>query len=275
ESWRQNLLDTSRRNRLISYRAGRGGGIDFAHPDAATLWQRLVVAGGRLEFRWERGILGLPAQPIHPQLLGQDPATDGAHEVTLREEFPRLCLQGARLRETDLLPALPDRRLDARLGRLALAAREALTELGVNVLYAAFGFLRWFESDDSTEEVLSPLVLVPVRLERESVGSPWRLRLEGGEVRRNDTLAELLRSQFRVTLPNLGEGQPDPDDEAGWLAGYVPAVRERVAQFPRWGVLDRVALGVFNFQKLAMWADLGQNAARIAAHPLCRAIAGD
>src|SRR4051812_40926970 len=99
ESWRQNLLDTSRRNRLISYRAGRGGGIDFAHPDAATLWQRLVVADGRLEFRWKRDILGLPAELIDPELLAEDPATDGAQEYTLDEEFTRLCLQGERLRE--------------------------------------------------------------------------------------------------------------------------------------------------------------------------------
>ena len=39
--------------------------------------------------------------------------------------------------------------------------------------------------------------------------------------------------------------------------------------------MDRVILGTFNFQKLAMWQDLGDNRDRIAAHDLCRAIAGD
>ena len=49
----------------------------------------------------------------------------------------------------------------------------------------------------------------------------------------------------------------------------------RVKHVPRWEVVESAALGVFNFQKLAMWEDLGRNAERVKAHPLCRAIAGD
>src|SRR5438552_12980212 len=30
DGWRQQLLDTSRRNRLVSFRSGRGGGVDLA-----------------------------------------------------------------------------------------------------------------------------------------------------------------------------------------------------------------------------------------------------
>src|SRR5207237_806371 len=52
-------------------------------------------------------------------------------------------------------------------------------------------------------------------------------------------------------------------------------VQQCVRDLPRWEVLDEVALGMFSFQKLAMWEDLGRNRDRIAGHDLCRAIAGD
>jgi very-short-patch-repair endonuclease len=276
ETWRQLLLDTSKRNRLVSFKAGRGGGLEIVHQAAADLWQKLVVAEARFEFPWKRDLLGLPAEVIDNEQLAVDPPTDDTPPLPpIAQEFTALALKSHRLRPDHLLSDQSDKQLNTRLGRLALAAREAQAEQGVNVLYLAFGFLKWYESEDSTEEVRSPLLLVPVRLRREGVEAPWRLGPEEDEIRRNDTLAELLRVQFRVTLPEPGERQPDPDDEAAWLANYLPKVRESVADFRRWEVQERVGLGVFNFQKLAMWDDLGRNAERIAAHPLCRAIAGD
>jgi very-short-patch-repair endonuclease len=274
DGWRQLLLDTSKRNRLVSFRSGRGGGLDLVSPPAAALWDRLL-AGGKFTFPWKRDLLGLPAEVIDADRLAEDPPTDADPHPPLAQDFTALCLRSDRLRPDHLLADVSDKLLNTRLGRLELAAREAHAEQGLNVLYLAFGFLRWFEADDSGEEVRSPLLLVPVRLHRESVDAEWKLLPEEDETRGNDTLAELMRGQFRLTLPAPGAGQPDPEDEAGWLATHLPAVREAVKAYPRWAVEDRAALGVFNFQKLAMWDDLGRNAERIAAHDLCRAVAGD
>ena len=45
-------------------------------------------------------------------------------------------------------------------------------EQGVNILYLAFGLLKWFEDDKSDTERFAPLVLLPVRLERSSAADP-------------------------------------------------------------------------------------------------------
>ena len=60
-----------------------------------------------------------------------------------------------------------------RLNRMSLNARTALSEQGVNVLFVAFGFLKWFEAEHSDEPRLSPLLLVPVCLERIGATAPW------------------------------------------------------------------------------------------------------
>ena len=33
EEWRSQLLNTSKRNKLISFKAGRSGGVNLFHPD--------------------------------------------------------------------------------------------------------------------------------------------------------------------------------------------------------------------------------------------------
>jgi hypothetical protein len=43
EAWRAQLLDTSKRNRLINFKAGRTGGLALVHPDPGDLWHRLVA----------------------------------------------------------------------------------------------------------------------------------------------------------------------------------------------------------------------------------------
>src|SRR5262249_14656151 len=89
----------------------------------------------------------------------------------------------------------------------------------------------------------------------------------------NHSLAQLLLEDFKLHLPRIEE-RAHPD-EKGWRTDYLGEVQKCVRDLPRWEVLDEVALGMFSFQKLAMWEGLGQNRDRLAHHDLCRAIAGD
>jgi hypothetical protein len=329
ENWRIQLLDTSKRNRLINFKTGRAGGIRFVHPDTQQLWNRLTTPSSPLLFAWKRDLidlteewqestddtLGMPpaslpktsgptlnaesgtipagnvplALPYFPDLiefptepLGQaEESSDGPGvpppDLTRSlspGEILALCLDSPRLKPEHLLTELPDKRLAARLSRLALSARESLTEQGVTTLYVAFGFLRWFESPDSQEEILSPLLLVPVRLERQSVESPWQLHADDEEILPNHTLAQRLASDFKVRFPITEDETIDTDDLA-WRTDYYAAVERCVQHHPGWEVRNEAAIGTFSFQKLAMWEDLGRNQDRIKAHELCRAIAGD
>jgi very-short-patch-repair endonuclease len=276
--WRKALLDTTKRNRLIKFVAGRIGGVSLVRPTATDLWHRLVRDGEQLTFVWKRELLGLPQEVLDAETLSADfdptRGTADVDEEAVRKELLELCLKSQRLKATDLLSDLNDRQLAARLLRLKRTSDEAQTDHGVTTLFAAFGFLKWYESSDSQEEIRSPLLLVPVKLARETVESPFTLAAEEDDILPNHCLAELLRTQFRIALPAGDEHWLDPEDPE-CFAKYLAAVTERVKHVPRWEVCADSALGVFNFQKLAMWEDLGRNAERVKAHPLCRAVAGD
>ncbi len=276
--WRKSLLDTTKRNRLIKFADGRVGGVSFVRPSGPDLWQRLVRDGERLTFVWKRDVLGLPQQVLDAETLSSDfdPATGDTQsdQEAMRRELLEQCLRSQRLKTADLLTDQTDRQLAARLLGLKRRSDEAHTDHGVTTLFAAFGFLRWDESADSEEEVRSPLLLVPVKLDRETVESPFTLAAEEDDILPNHCLAELLQTQFRIKLPSASEYTPDPEDPE-CLAKYFALVADRVKHVPRWEVVPDAALGVFNFQKLAMWEDLGRNADRVKAHAVCRAIAGD
>jgi very-short-patch-repair endonuclease len=274
EAWRTQLLDLTKRNRLINFKSGRTGGVALVHPDPSDLWHGLIGSAAGLTFAWKRDLIELPPDPedVASDALTVFDPTEVPEQKTGQDILER-CHHSPRLRDNHLLTELPDRLLAGRLTRLALNSRESLTEQGVTTLYVAFGFLRWFESPDSQVEIRSPLLLVPVRLERDTVASPWKLLAEDVDILPNHTIAQLLAKDFRLKLP-IPDDDADTDDPT-WRTSYFAEVQRCIRDQYRWEVLDEVALGTFSFQKLAMWDDLTRNCDRIATHDLCRAVAGD
>ena len=81
EEWRSRLLDTSRRNRLISLSLGRAGAVKLVHPASDTLWSNLVDEGASVSFPRKLYLVGKAAEAMiedeakeFPSLL--DPGTE-------------------------------------------------------------------------------------------------------------------------------------------------------------------------------------------------------
>ena len=146
------------------------------------------------------------------------------------------CLESRALSSNHLLNDLQDRALGSRLNRMSLNARTSLSEQGVNVLFVAFGFLKWFEAEHSDEPRLSPLLLVPVCLERIGATAPWKLSLYEDEITPNFCLRELMKRDFRLELPEV-----DPlallDDEQA-RERYETAVRDALRNESGWEVMS-------------------------------------
>jgi len=209
------------------------------------------------------------SQDSYPSLFDTDTETKVPDErIDLK-----LCLESPHLRDDHILTELADKQLKSRLGRLALNAKTSISEQGVPTLYVTFGLLKWFESSDSQVEIFSPLLLLPIEMEREDVDSPWDMKLQEEEVQLNHSLVQLMNNEFAIRFPKL----PDDEDSDSptWRMRYFKAIKKAVRHQTSWEILDECTLGIFSFQKIAMWDDLGQNQAQILKHDLCRAIAGD
>ncbi|WP_237225482.1 DUF4011 domain-containing protein [Rubinisphaera sp. JC750] len=183
------------------------------------------------------------------------------------------CKSSSLLQPNDLLVDKSDKVLDRKLRNLDSDARLAMSEQGVHVLYVAFGFLKWYESVDSSDARFSPLMLVPVTLSRDSTSAPWELTEAEDDVVSNLCLQQRLWQDFKLELPKLPE--INELEEEGARKAYLDTVAAAIEKHERWEVVDKCLLGRFAFPKIVMWEDLGAHAESVVEHPLCRAIGGD
>ena len=81
------------------------------------------------------------------------------------------------------------------------------------MLYLVFGILEWYESDDSKQPHLAPLVVLPVTIER--AGGKGKavetvLEYSGEDVETNLSLVEKMRRDFGLEIPLLEEEELRP-----------------------------------------------------------------
>ena len=146
---------------------------------------------------------------------------------------------------------MPADALQKRLLDVWYDARTLEEEQGVNILYLAFGLLRWFEDDKSDVERLAPLVLLPVRLERSSAADRFHLASRSEPPSPNLSLQAKMDEEFGLRIDDFG----DEDDVD--IAAYLAGIAETVSGKARWEVRpDAMVLGFFSFSKFLMYRDL-------------------
>lgn len=146
--------------------------------------------------------------------------------------------------QTLLLPDDMERKLNALIAK----CRTWEQETGINVLHAAFGFLEWTEPN-GTDSAFAPLVLLPVRLEKKKTreGNQFWVNADGDDTETNFVLAEKLRREFGIDLPQF---------QGGSIEEYLREVAEDSPKTIKWKVRRQVAFGVFPSARIAMYLDL-------------------
>lgn len=253
EEWKARLLDLSLRNRLIncSDSAIRNHKIvELAVPEAVIGdFEDLVNADRVITLRQagERAALVRNAGGLFRDEL--DP--------------PRLAPRLSDHREVEA--DLSEDVYDTILRRLRSTARTLAEETGANNLYLALGSLVW---ESKGRRVRSPLVLIPVDLERRSARSPFRLRIDpSGSTVPNYSLVERLRADLGLDLTELSE--PEEDGAGIDLKGLFDVVRRVLAEnrLP-FHVEATTYLGIFQFGTFRLWKDLEESWESIARNPL-------
>ena len=102
--------------------------------------------------------------------------------------------------------------LEKTMKKLHRLAKVSMEENGVNTIYLALGFLRWYETDRSEKPRYAPLVLVPVDIIRRVQDKSFSIRVRDEDTQVNITLLEMLRQSFGIDIQGL---DPIPEDESG------------------------------------------------------------
>ncbi len=240
---RQELLDVSARNRLISTPRGtaRTKRIDIVNERAEDVFRILVRENKAMSFAPGHEDADVEQEGVaHRPLLSQpedgDPSNGGSP---------------ARYTDSRLQTRLSSENLQDRLLEMYYDAQTHEQEQGVSILYLAIGFLKWYDSPASDKPRFAPLLLIPVDLERTSVSSRFKVRFRNDDITTNLSLQSKLNGEFAVALPDV----PDLDDLS--VTGYFDAVQQTIVGQPRWEILrDDLVLWFFSFAKYLMYRDL-------------------
>ena len=252
--WTQKLLDLSLRNRLLNARDNRQI-IPIACPDITALEDRIAA-------NEEMALKALP------ELLSEKDVHDLAmlRNSEVKSDIKKLL--DRELSQKRLWSILPPAELGKRLTYLYRQSRTDLEEGGVNTLFLAIGFLEWKVSERDSRSYLAPILLIPVRMSRKSIVEGIRISRIDEDTVINETLLELLRSQFQLTVPGIS---PLPTDASGVDVGMVMQIfRQTIRDMKGWEVREEAKIGHFSFGKFIMWNDMTNRIGDLKKHPLVR-----
>lgn len=236
---RQELLDMGLRgNTLLSL--GKGAKVlEIVDERSCQVYETLVDKHKAMKF--------LPA----PSELEEDEAPLTLTDLTQHLESSN---GGKRHQDNALQTQLFTRALDTRLLKIHSEALTFVQEQGMDILYMATGFLKWYEDQNSDKARYAPLVLIPVELFRGEAGEAFKLNYTDAELGTNLTLASKLKMDFGIELPVFSEEQEEFE-----LEHYFSEVEKAISREPRWEVArDKIALSFFSFGKFQMYQDLAE-----------------
>lgn len=281
EDLRKRLLDLTKRNKLLNFKhgskSGRKSGSSLRVVDELPdeLFRRLTKDEARLTFKPVPEPEPLTQHPpstentqtLFPaQASPQDSAPNVSQRIGAKEYAAQLGIstsydlpqptdiQNSKHFDKYIQTLHYPEELESVLRRISGNARTALEESGSNMLYLVFGFLEWYESADSSEPLLAPLVTLPVELTRHKpsrvLGGMYEFTIEhtGEDLLTNLSLVERMKRDFALSIPLL----QDNDSPETYFEKFSNILKTQ----PRWRIRRQITLTLLHFGKLLMFLDL-------------------
>jgi superfamily I DNA and/or RNA helicase/very-short-patch-repair endonuclease len=150
--------------------------------------------------------------------------------------------------------------LELRLDTLIETNRLFDAETGTEPLFLAIGFLEWFDSENSDKSLYSPLMLLPIKIDRRKSDKGefhYYLSLRDDEVYMNVSLRERLLRDFGLSLPEI-EFSTEEGTEYLSPTEYLKKVTFLIKDKQDWTVKNWATVSIFSFSKMAMYLELEQ-----------------
>jgi len=240
--WRDDLINLSRRDRVLYYRPTQAASLLIEQPDLSSVVETLL----------ERKPWDFYFPPELPEL---EPGERRPDPFVIQPRKPNeLVTHRSEAKKVENALRTLDRR-----------ATQEMMDKGIWILYLAAGFVHWFDSETEAS-VRSPLVLLPVKLDRANPRDRHHLVLANEDPVVNPALAVKFEADFGISLSSLGDVE-DLD-----IGTYLDAARRQIDR-DGWSVKPEMAIDVFSFHKEVMYKDLKDNEDAICGSVLIKTLA--
>ena len=238
--WESKLLSLTLRNTLLNFRPTRRS-ISILEGDLNLLEDNL--SSGK-----EFSLVPCPTEIESEKRKNKQ----YSYMRSLKDEYRDY--MNSEMKSKRLVTLLDGNDLDYAIKALYYTARTELEENGANTLFAAMGFLKWYESDISKQARYAPILLYPIEMVRKSSAKGYVIRYRDEEVQINTTLLEKLRMELNLEFPGLN---PLPIDDHGIdVKKVLNTMRSAIMDKRGWDVIDVSYIGLFSFNQFVMWNDI-------------------
>ena len=261
DSARKDLLDLTARNRLIHTRRNstRSSRLDVVDELSDQIFRILVTEGKQMTF------LGKPesksAKDNSADGSELEQSSESAGNPNSEEDIDEISFAqpdeeivdgvAERHQDTKLQTNLVSEKLQKKLLRLYYDARTSEDEQGINTLYLALGYLKWFEDEKSDVARQAPLILIPIRLERKSANARFKVKWSEEEITTNLSIQAKIWSEFGIELPDI------PDSLEFKPSEYFSKIQDAISDKKNWEIIPNgMVIWFFSFAKFLMYKDL-------------------
>jgi hypothetical protein len=247
--WKNAMLDLSLRNALINYREQRGAQL-LAPGNQLGQFEDVLIAGQTIALK--------PKDDL-PQAFTE-------RGIKTAEEVPDETLAELLFSHGKLHTGLTSGSYESVLTRLQYRARTYRQETGANNLYVAIGMLSWTFKGQQLE---SPLILVPVKLERPAKSGDFRITLDDtGESTPNFSLLEKLRRELGLELPEIWA--PNADQSGLDIDKTFADLQKALNDAGKGDFLVKRSshMAILQFSKFRLWKDLNEHWEEFAKNPV-------
>jgi len=154
-----------------------------------------------------RADLGLPIWPNQQGLSNLEAAKKHGLNPSYEMPFPTEEDQEKPEGHVDkyIQTLLKPEEMGRKLSGVASYVRSDIEESGVNTLYAAFGFLQWYEAEHSDKACIAPLLLLQLEIEKKQQrgGYVYRVQATGEDPEINLSISERLKKDFGLKIPEF------------------------------------------------------------------------
>lgn len=269
--WKRKLIDLSKRNRLLNFRPTKVTTIRIVDEIPSEIYSTLIIDESQMSF------LPIPEddEEKNEEELGEDLFEEKQEKPKINfetKEFEAYSKEELEDKHKDLFlqASLKEKRLEKNLFRIASISNSVMEEQGYNALFLALGILEWYESKESDVKFKSPILLVPVELTRKSVRNDYFVRYASEESPIiNPALIHKLSLDFGINLEELAEDLESIEPQA-----LFHKVKDSIANYPRWRIINDIFLGLFSFSKFIMYKDIEKNIGTLVDNEVIKTMCG-
>lgn len=183
KQWANLLLDTGKRNNLINFRDTKFSTVELVYPNYSILFDRI---NNNNSFE----VFDPKSDDIDEYYFDNDIDEVETDDVKIHSKEEYVNHYKNKLRNnSQILIYNSFKKPFASLKNIMKKGKLVIEETGVNVIYIAFGFIHWKESEDSDIIFKSPILLKPVKIINKSLNDPFIISELENEVVVNPTFS--------------------------------------------------------------------------------------